>query len=410
VSRRLWLSWLASMVWLGLCGTTRAHEIEGLRVRGAKRTREDTMLALLPRPPPADYSEAELEDFERRLNNLAIFDRVTVARSGAQLEVAVREKWTLIPDFALATGKTPADLYLAAGATEYNFLGRAAELSVSAYREQRGLGFSLGLSEHDYRQHRWSYGVLASYGSASSRFDDGRSWFTTGPTLTAWVSSPPVLSRYYRYQVSLFFQSERIDEVEGDYRPPDGHAVQLGLGLTYDRYRWSDLVPRGFKLSVTCGPGFFVPAAQARHFAELQATAALPLARYTVLAARSASALSSRGNANASYLLGSIDGVRGLDDARYRNWAQSSLNVELRQAVPVFERLALQLVAFGDVAGFQRMDAFGRRGEGVFAAAVGLGARILPTFLAQFVLRFDMARLLAPSPAWFPQLGIAQYF
>jgi hypothetical protein len=49
-------------------------------VYGLSRTRLDTVLELLPRAPPAQYSAVELIEFERRLANLAIFDLVRVTR------------------------------------------------------------------------------------------------------------------------------------------------------------------------------------------------------------------------------------------------------------------------------------------------------------------------------------------
>lgn len=408
--RALALVGLALVVCTVAGGAVRAQFVAELVTHGLSRTRSATIRELLPREPPASYTHAELADFERRLNNLALFDRAEVVWRDDLLHVSVREKWTLIPDVAFATGKTAADLYIAAGATEYNFLGLAAELSIAGYREQRGFGFNVGFSEHEYRHRRWSYGGLLSHGSAESRFDDGSSWFTTGTNLTLWTSSRPLLSPYLRYQMNLFYQAERISEVVGPERPPGGHAVQLGMSLTYDSYRWHDLVARGLKVSLVLGPGVFVPASQPRHFMELNAVGALALARYTMLTARWASALSSRGNANASYLVGSIEGVRGLDDARYRSWVQTTLNIELRQALPLLERLALQGVLFVDAAAFERMNARGGRAEGVLASSVGAGARVLPTFLAQLIFRLDVAYLLAPQRSWFMQMGVAQYF
>ncbi|HEX5655806.1 MAG TPA: hypothetical protein VFX59_01370 [Polyangiales bacterium] len=407
--RRLFAAFIV-VACCALAQVARAHPVERVVIEGLNRTHEDTVTALLPRAPPSDYDDAELDDLARRLANLAIFDSTFVEREGTTLHVKVREKWTLIPDFALATGKTASDLFIALGATEYNFLGRASELSVSAYREQRGLGFSLGLTEHEYRQRRWSYAGTASYGSASTRYEGGESWFTTGTQLGAWVNSVPVLRSCFRYQVSLLYMSERIEDVEGVVSPPSGHSLQIQMWLIYDRYRWHDLVPSGVKVMFNAGPGLFVPAMQPRHFTELTILGALPLGRYGVLTARLVAGVGARGNPNSSFLIGSIEGVRGLDDSLYRNWAQSMINVEFRQALPILDRVALQVVAFADAAAFERMKPSGARGEGIIASSVGAGLRIVPTFLATFVARFDMARLLAPDSLWFPQVGVAQYF
>jgi hypothetical protein len=137
---------------------------------------------------------------------------------------------------------------------------------------------------------------------------------------------------------------------------------------------------------------------------------ALPLARYTVLAARFEGALKNRGNPNHSYLIGSIYGVRGLEDSFYRNWIQGFVNVELRQAIPIFDRFAVQVVAFADGALFERLTVRGERGDFERALSAGAGARIVPTFLTQLLLRVDLARLLWPESTWFWQVGVTQYF
>jgi hypothetical protein len=390
--------------------SARGEFIDSVHVRGARRTRDETISTLLPRPPPANYERAELDDFARRLGNLAIFDDVKVTLHGATLDVTVREKWTLIPELALGTGKTAADLSLDIGATEYNVLGLGTELGATLYRKERGLGFVAWLSEHSYRLSRWSRGASLEYTNVSSRFDDGQTFRTVGPRVSGWLKSPPVVSRFLRYQLAVRYQREDVRDAQGGAAAPSGHGMLLGAGLSYDRYHWHDLVPRGGKLSVNLGPGFFMPSAQPRHFLDFEAKAALPLVHQAVLALRVKAALCSRGNPNASSTLGSVEGVRGLPDALYRNWAQVFVNVELRQAVRLLERVALQAVLFADVAEFQRMTAAGKRGEQVFAASLGAGARVLPTFLAQAALRVDLARLLAPRAGWLPQLGLTQYF
>jgi hypothetical protein len=149
---------------------------------------------------------------------------------------------------------------------------------------------------------------------------------------------------------------------------------------------------------------------QSRAYVECGLLAALPLASYTVLMGRIESSWTNRGNANHSSLLGSIAGVRGLEDSLYRNWAQAYGNLELRQSFPIFERLALQLVAFTDAAVFAALDARGgKKGAGT-AFSGGAGARVIPTFLAQLLFRVDVARLVDPYRDWFVQLGVSQYF
>jgi len=389
---------------------SRAQHVESVTVHGAKRTRIETIVGLLPRRPPANFDDDELEDFERRLHNLAVFDQVRVQRSGAIVLVTVREKWTLIPDLTFATGRTSKDLSFELGAVEFHTLGLGLQLGATIHRKQRALGFVSWLGEHPYRLYRWSRGGAIEYANASYRFDDGHSYRLAGPRVSGWLSSPPFLSRFLRYRIDLRYQLEVVHDESGGSAPPSGHGIVLGSSISYDRFRWHDLVPRGVKVSVGFGPGFFAPSQQPRHFLELEAKAALPLTWQAVLAVRLKAGLVTRGNPTASYLVGSVDGVRGLADALYRSWAQAVANIELRQAVRVLERLALQLVLFADLAQLARMSGSGARDERLFAASVGGGVRVLPTFVAQAALRLDVARLLVPSPAWIPLLGVAQYF
>jgi hypothetical protein len=130
----------------------------------------------------------------------------------------------------------------------------------------------------------------------------------------------------------------------------------------------------------------------------------------TVLMAQLTGTALNRGNANFSNLLGSFAGVRGLQDAVYHTWLQGVVNGELRQALPFATRWALQLVAFVDAAAFDRVDAQGRRSRSGWAASTGGGIRVVPTFLAELVLRFDVGRSLGPQQAFFMQWGLSQYF
>ena len=94
----------------------------------------------------------------------------------------------------------------------------------------------------------------------------------------------------------------------------------------------------------------------------------------------------------------------------YRNWVQIVANVELRQAVRIGQRWALQAVLFSDAAQFEPVDPSGAATQFETAVGVGAGVRIVPTFLADLLLRVDGSRLLAPSPAWFAQVGVQRYF
>jgi hypothetical protein len=396
---------------IGICpGVAAAHPVDVVQIEGTKRTRDATLLALLPRPVPAEMSDVEIEDFARRVSDLAIFDSSEVVRVGAVLRVKVREKWTLLPDLSLETGKSSRDLSFVLGATDNNFLGRGLLFNAAFTREQRGLGFALGLSQNPYGQRRWAKTETVSYRGTAYRFDEGQAWVLRAASLGFALNSPPVGSRYMRYQTGLLVRHETMHEQRGDLAPPSGVGAQFSTGMTFDAYRWNDIRPRGLIVTLDAGPGFMMPAAQPRHFAVLTLKGALPLTSRLVLAARLKAAVITRGNPNASYLVGSVEGVRGLDDARYRNWAQAFVNVELRQSYALFERLWLQLAVFGDAAVFQRMDANGRAARGVAAVATGGGIRLIPTFVAQAALRLDLALLLVPEVRTLFLFGVTQYF
>ena len=116
------------------------------------------------------------------------------------------------------------------------------------------------------------------------------------------------------------------------------------------------------------------------------------------------------GNPNHSVLIGSIAGVRGLSDNLYRNRAQAYTNLELRHAIALAPRWALQGVLFSDFGTFQSFTEEGQVRSWKGAVNIGTGLRIVPTSLSNTLLRVDLAQLFAPSPNSLIQMGITQYF
>ncbi len=386
--------------------------LDHLELRGNARTRVETIEDLLPRRMPAVYTNDELRELERRVNNLEIFDEVTVTRRGDVLAVKVREKWTLIPNVELSTGNTAEDLRALVGATEYNVLGTANQLSLRAFRAERGWGAGIGYREHEFRRRHWALGVEGGASTASYRFENGSAWnaFRTYEEVT--FTSPPIVSPSLNVRAGGFHSYEAsYDRILTDV-PGRAHSAGTILSVVFNRYEFRDLVPRGLKAEVTAGTGFLSAGdlVQPRHYVEGNAVLAIPVAKYTVLMGRVAFGALTRGNANFSYLVGSIEGVRGLEDNLYRNWLQVFSNVELRQGLPIARRWALQGIVFVDGAVFERFDENGRAADGVAAVSTGIGARLVPTWLASFVLRADVAYLVTPTTRPFVQLGLKQYF
>jgi hypothetical protein len=220
---------------------------------------------------------------------------------------------------------------------------------------------------------------------------------TRGPSSRCARSLRPCGARTCALRWPTGTDTKKIEDVEGDIRHPSGHYIQPALEIIWDAYHFDDLVPRGLQAYFGAGPGIMLPSKQGRHWVELEVIGAIPLARYTVLAGRFEGVLKNRGNPNHNYLIGSIYGVRGLEDSFYRSWVQGFVNVELRQALPLFSRLALQFVAFADAGVFERLTVRGTRGDFEQAVSAGMGARLVPTFLTQLLLRVDLARLLWPE-------------
>ena len=389
-----------------------SHVVEEVELRGLSATAEDTLLDLLPRAPPDRYTEAELEEFERRLNNLGIFDAVAVRCESRALAVSVREKWTLVPEVDFASGKTPADVYAMVGVTEYNLLGTANLLSVTAYRERRGFGASVAFVEHGYHRRDWALDSSLSIGTVELAFEDGSGWRTTSASLGLAARSPPVWHEYFNVTPGIYTSQEAVSEAHGAEPPPTTRVLQSFIGLSWDAYEWHDLVPFGVQASlwINVGGVFGEEPPKPRHELEGGFLTAVPLGHGAVMMGRLESSVGSRGNVNYAETVGSVDGVRGLRDATYFNWLQVVGNLEFRRSVQLGPRWAFQGVAFYDAAFFEQMTAEGGRGEARGAFSLGLGARLVPTWISSIALRFDVARLLAPELAWFAQFGLKQYF
>jgi hypothetical protein len=377
-ARRLAPVLIALALTLGGAGPASAEEValDVVEIRGARRTRPTTITGLLPRDLPALFTSEELEELDRRLNNLAIFDSVEVRVEGRRLVVELREKWTLIPDVEFTTGRTLADTYVSLGVTEYNLAGTAAQLGVAASWEQRGPNGGISWTQHEYSPRSGAFSGEGGYASSSFRFESGDAWYRdqAGGSL-AW--QPPYhFGAPARGKLGVVIFHERVSRQEGAYAPPSGMTLGGELEVSRDRYTWRDLAPSGTQLSFGLGAGGFVPAGQARLYGLVRGLGAVSPTETTALLGQVVLEVMNAGNANHSLLLSSQNGVRGLADA----------------------------------AAFAPMDAQGQRQPGERAFAAGGGLRLVPTWLAEIVVRVDAGRLVAPEARWFVQLGLNQYF
>ena len=134
------------------------------------------------------------------------------------------------------------------------------------------------------------------------------------------------------------------------------------------------------------------------------------LAKKTSLVTNCKTAVVNPGNANHSLLIGSKDGVRGLDDSLYRTSALGYINLEARHSIKAWEKIYIQPTLFLDAARFRPMDSNGNNQAWTNALSTGVGLRIIPTGYTNLLFRADLARLHTPSDEWFLQFGLTQYF
>ncbi|MDZ4733570.1 MAG: hypothetical protein SGJ16_08285 [Nitrospirota bacterium] len=386
--------------------------IDTVHIEGLIHTEQATILRLLPRSVPAEFTRAEVEEFERRVRNLSLFDRVLVTRDGQNVTVDVQEKITLAPILNFTSGTSVKDLNATVGLVEYNLFGTGTQLGGQFNYSQRGPNVDLWLSQHAYEPGRWAKEIKGSYNVNGIRFADSAStWNRNRIGSELELKGPFQYGSPLRYEVVVKFYRELIDDEKGAQRPPDGYYVGLIPEITWDKYRWHDLVPSGYRISLELRPGFFFGPNQQRHEVELRYLQGIPLASTTVLMINSvAEAVNNSGNPNHSLLLGSISGVRGLSDNLYRNRALAYTNLELRHAIQVAPRWAVQGVLFSDFGTFQSFTADGNLEDWRGAVNIGTGLRIVPTFLSNTLLRVDVAHLFSPSQNSLIQFGITQYF
>jgi hypothetical protein len=292
-------------------------------------------------------------------------------------------------------------------------LGRALLLTAAAWHEARGWNGTLGLNEHLYHPTRGAFGGLLEYASGEYWFEEsGDAWTTLGPGLQLTWQAPIPHGTRFSYQFGAAYGYEHNVDAMSRVKPHDGNHVQLELTITWENLRWSDFASNGMRFKLKLAPGMFLsdfapaPRLMAEGFA-LMSKAFTPL---TALMVQAWFTALNRGNANFSTLLSSVGGVRGIPDATYHTWLLGVVNVELRQAIRLAERWALQAVIFGDAAAFDRVTSRGERGASGAAASSGIGLRLIPSFLADVVLRIDVGRAFWPEPGYFWQWGLSQYF
>ena len=300
--------------------------------RGLSGTRESALRALLPRSLPATMTASEMVEFDRRINNLGIFDSVDVAwdPSRRALVVDVREKFTLTPLIEFASGRTLIDSYALLGLTEYNLVGRAAVIWGHASFEERRPNAEVGFEEHPFSPDQFMFGGGAFYESSSLRFDSEDAWYRNQVGGSVSLRPPYAYRTPLRYQIRAVVFREVNGGIQGTSAPPDGNVVRSAFEVAWDKFTWRDLSASGASFTVTGAVGGLFPTGQPRHSAIGTFIGAVAPTKTTSFMLRVSGEAVTTGTR--PQRAPGPRGVRGPDDAFYRNHLQAFANLELRQA------------------------------------------------------------------------------
>lgn len=379
-------------------------------INGLGTTRKETIVDLLPRSLPAEISEIELIEFSRRVKNLGIFDTVSVNRVDSKIIIDVSRKRTLSPVVDLSTGKTWEDVSATLGASEYDFMGKGTRLGGKASYSERNPNVMAWIEEHQYSPNRWATEYELYRLSSSFRFGDSPLTWTRNRTggFSEWISPFYYGSHIvYEFQLQAYYEDYSTDDPTLSM---DAETYVGGLfEIIYDRYKWDDLHPSGYKLVVEFRPGTLV-GGRFRGESKFKALSAFSLTNDLTLLINGVAGAVNSGDVNHSLLIGSQQGIRGLSDSFYRTSAATYLNTELRYAIRVANKFFLQPTLFVDVGTFEPMDVNGNRTEWLDAFSTGAGMRLVPTGWTNFLLRADASRIHTPTEEWLFQVGITQYF
>lgn len=391
-----------------------------LEVAGLERLKREVVEDLLPGAPPC-VTEADVEEIDRRLWTMGLFDQVKVELDGEVLRVTLREKWTLIPAIDVATSRTFLDSFFFVSLIELNFLGRAMELGGFVMWSERAPSFELWWSAPQTAARTVSFEAGVTSVGSSVVFDETYAWSRRWWGGRFGVRTPFWYGSQWRFFVGADVAYEQSTGAVTPGVRTEGLNVAVPLRATWDRYEWHDLTPHGLRFSVELTPTLFVTARDVtqRHGVSTQLLGAFKFGQTTALLLNLVAEAAWWGDPNNSMLIGNVSqwrgygqvgGLRGLPDNLYRTAVQSFGSVELRRAFPITGTISLQPVLFVDGGAFVTMDASGQPAALLPALSTGAGLRFVWTTLAGLVPRLDGGVLFAPLSTWFFTFGLSQYF
>ena len=148
--------------------------IDTVHIEGLIHTKQETILRLLPRSVPAEFTRAEVEEFERRVQNLSLFDRVQVTRDGPTVTVDVEKDYTgTDPGVYERHQREGSRRHSRSGGIQPVWYGHATRWTVQlqSTRTERGL---VALATC-LRAGRWAKETMGSYNVNDIRFADSAS-------------------------------------------------------------------------------------------------------------------------------------------------------------------------------------------------------------------------------------------
>lgn len=404
------LSKVCALLFTVLATPAQAVMIQDIEATGLETTRRDVLIDMLPRPLPTELTEEELAEFSRRVGNLGIFDSVEVQPEGNKLKIKLRRKATLTPLVSLSTGKTLEDSSATLGLLEHDFLGQGSHLGGKVSYAERGFNFVAWLERQPYSATRWTTEYNLYRLSSGFRFDDTAGTYSRNRLggYKEWVT-PFKYDSHIQYEFMLQTYYESFSNIQGPIAPREAMYFGGLFEVIYDRYKWHDLTPSGYKLVGELRPGIMTTG-RFRGEARFKWISAMPVGPETVVLFNGNAAAVNPGDPNHSLLIGSQQGVRGLPDSFYRNATSAYANLELRHSLGILPRFYVQPTLFVDTGVFQPMDSTGQTLDWKPALSTGFGLRLVPTGFTNLLLRLDGARLHLPTQGWLFQVGITQYF